>query len=195
MLNYKYIMQAKRKKIISTTIRLFASKGVSVATAKIAQESRVSNGTLFNYFPSKKILIDEVYLQIKTEIADCILSDVSKTKPLQKFLFNLWNSYILWAISNPVKYVVVHLLKASNAVSIDATNKTEEIFKVANQKIKQSITNGEIIDIPLDYYCDLVSAQLMAAVSYAQSKNLQGRVLNRHILASFRIYWNGITKN
>ncbi|MES2677343.1 MAG: TetR/AcrR family transcriptional regulator [Pseudomonadota bacterium] len=187
-------MLPKDKKIIVATIKLFATEGVSVATAKIAEEAGVSNGSLFNYFASKQILIDEVYLQIKTEIADSILSDVAEVKTLQKFLFSLWSSYILWAIANPVKYKVVHLLKASQVISPDATNRTEEIFKVANQKIGQGIADGQIVNIPLDYYCDLVSSQLMAAISYLKSQNLRGKALKEHISNSFEIYWNGIIK-
>ena len=187
-------MQSKNDKIIQTAIKLFAIDGVSVATAKIAKEAGISNGTLFNYFPSKQILIDEVYIQIKTEIANSVLDGVAKIETLQKFLFCLWNSYNLWAIANPIKYNVVHLLKASKAVSIEATNRTEEIFQIANQKINQGIIDGKIINIPLDYYCDLVSGQLMAAVSYSKSQNLHGEDLDKHILRSFEIYWNGISR-
>lgn len=187
-------MNRKDKKILSAAIKLFARDGVAVATATIAKEAGISNGSLFNYFPSKQILIDEVYLQIKTEIADCILADVAKAKSLREFLFCLWNSYILWAIANPVKYDVVHLLKSSKAVSKNTTNKTEEIFEVANQKIKQGILDKQIVDISLDYYCDLVSGQLMAAISHIKSQNLRGKALNKHIQGSFEIYWNGIKK-
>jgi AcrR family transcriptional regulator len=187
-------MKSKRDKIIDAAIKLFAVDGVAVATAVIAKEAGVSNGSLFNYFSSKQLLIDEVYLEIKTEVADQILSDISKIKVLKNFLFRLWNSYILWAIANPVKYNVVHLLRASKAVSAGAITRTEEIFQVANQKINQGIIDGKIVNIPLDYYCDLVSSQLMAAVSYAKAQKLKGKNLEKFIQTSFDIYWNGITK-
>jgi len=187
-------MISKREKIISTSIKLFAKEGSSVATARIAKEAGISTGSLFNYFPSKQILIDEIYLQIKTEIANSILNDVSKTKTLKNFLFSLWNSYILWAITNPTKYNVVNLLRASRAISIEANNKSEEIFKVAKDKIRQGISEKQIIDIDFDYYCELVSNQITAAIYYIKLKKLTGKSLEKQILQGFTIYWNGITK-
>ncbi len=188
-------MIPKRDKIISATIKLFAKEGITVATARIAKEAGISNGSLFNYFPSKQILIDEVYLQIKTEIANCVLNDVSKTKTLQKFLFSVWQSYILWAIANPLKYNVAGLLRASKAISVEANNKSEEIFKVAKDRIRQGVAEKQIIDIDFDYYCELVSAQIMAAISYSKLKKLEGKALEKHISQGFSIYWNGITKS
>ncbi len=187
-------MISKRDKIISTAIKLFAKEGVAVATARIAKEAGISNGSLFNYFPSKQILIDEVYLQIKTEIANCVLNDVAKTRTLEKFLFSVWQSYILWAIANPTKYNVVNLLRASRAISVEANNKSEEIFKVAKDRIKEGIAQKQIINIDFDYYCELVSTQIMAAISYSKLKKLEGKALEKHILQGFAIYWNGITK-
>ena len=86
------------------------------------------------------------------------------------------------------------MLKASNVISAEANSRTEEIFKIANQKINQGIKDGVIINIPLDYYCDLVSSQLKAAVSYIKSQNLKGETLKQLIQTSFDVYWNGVTK-
>ena len=40
----------KRSAILSAAIRLIATEGLGVATATIAKEARISNGSLFTYF-------------------------------------------------------------------------------------------------------------------------------------------------
>ena len=48
----------KDQLIIATALKLFVENGFhGTATSKIAQESGVANGTLFNYFATKEILI------------------------------------------------------------------------------------------------------------------------------------------
>ena len=48
----------KNEKILEAAIKLLAEQGAGVPTAKIAQEAAVSNGTLFNYYPTKQALLD-----------------------------------------------------------------------------------------------------------------------------------------
>ena len=58
----------KRKKIIETSIRLFIKNGFhGTPTSLIAKESGVANGTLFNYFKTKDVLINEVFKEVKME--------------------------------------------------------------------------------------------------------------------------------
>ena len=56
----------KRKKIIEISLKLFVERGFhGTPTSLIAKEAGIANGTLFNYFKTKDILINEVYKEIK----------------------------------------------------------------------------------------------------------------------------------
>ena len=62
----------KPETILAAALSLFRSEGVNVSTARIAKQAGVSNGTLFNYFPTKQALIDALYVSIKTELAAAV---------------------------------------------------------------------------------------------------------------------------
>ena len=62
-------MQHKPEVILAAALSVFREEGVHVSTARIASAAGVSNGSLFNYFPTKQALIDDLYVWIKTDLA------------------------------------------------------------------------------------------------------------------------------
>ena len=48
--------------------RVIAVQGLGAATATIAREAGVSNGSLFTYFDTKADLLNQLYLELKTEM-------------------------------------------------------------------------------------------------------------------------------
>jgi hypothetical protein len=47
--------------ILAATPTLFHQEGIGVSTGRIARATGVSNRTLFNYFPTKQVLIDALH--------------------------------------------------------------------------------------------------------------------------------------
>jgi AcrR family transcriptional regulator len=93
----------KNAKIIEAAIKLLAEQGAAVATAKIAQQAAVSNGTLFNYYPTKQALLDGVYLSIKKEVSTHVINQVAKeTKHIKDLILLLWQQFISWAMATQV---------------------------------------------------------------------------------------------
>ena len=52
----------KRSAIMSAAIHVIASQGLGAATATIAKEAGVSNGSLFTYFQTKADLFNQLYI-------------------------------------------------------------------------------------------------------------------------------------
>jgi len=72
---------AKRNAILDAATRVIAVEGVSAPTAKIAKLARVAEGTLFTYFNNKDELLNELYLQLKTELRETLAAEaLSATK-------------------------------------------------------------------------------------------------------------------
>ena len=63
----------KRSAILAAAIRVIAAQGLSAPTAAIAAEAGVSNGSLFTYFPTKGDLLNQLYIEIKTEMGAAAL--------------------------------------------------------------------------------------------------------------------------
>ena len=63
----------KRSAIMAAAIRAIASRGPGAPTATIAKEAGVSNGSLFTYFETKADLLNQLYREIKGDMAAAAL--------------------------------------------------------------------------------------------------------------------------
>ena len=66
-------MTDKRRQILDAALALCAEDGLQgAATARIAKAAGVANGTLFHHFPSKEVLIQSLYQDIKLRLGAAI---------------------------------------------------------------------------------------------------------------------------
>jgi AcrR family transcriptional regulator len=95
----------KKEKIIETALRLFVDNGFhGTATSKIAQESGVANGTLFNYFKTKDELVMALYVSVKDDMALSIEKNTSKSDNLKEVMKSQFMSSLFWALDNQLKF-------------------------------------------------------------------------------------------
>lgn len=185
-------MSDKKDRIIETAIMLFASEGVGVPTARIAKEAGVSNGTLFNYFATKQVLIDSVYLEIKREVATGMLENSADADNARGLFWLLWTGYVGWGARNTVRHSVLDLLKSSRHLSESVEGEVEKLFAPAFEAIQNALQKHDIKDVTMDYLMEVTGAQMSAAINYAEQNNLSGKKLEEHIQKCFDVYWSGI---
>ena len=120
----------KRKKIIEVAIKLFVERGFhGTPTSLIAKESGIATGTLFNYFKTKDILINEIFIEIKLEQKEIILKDLEAAKTSKMKLKKIWNNLIVWEIENPEKRKFVNYFSNSNFISDNTRTDMQKNYK------------------------------------------------------------------
>jgi AcrR family transcriptional regulator len=85
----------KRSAILEAATRIIVTQGLSAPTAGIAKEAGVANGSPFTYFETKTDLFNQLYLEIKTEIAAATLKNRRPVRPVTRpwrRLLNYWNA-------------------------------------------------------------------------------------------------------
>lgn len=184
----------KKQQIIDAAIRLMSAEGVGVATAKIAKEAEVSNGTLFNYFATKQDLIDAVYLSIKANMANDVIAEVDFSKDSQRVLLQVWQAYANWCIANHLQDRVMALLKSSQLLTEETKQAGQELWQFLFELIEADIKAGKLIDCPPIYLCEVMASQLAATIAYAIAHQHSKKALAALIELSFSIYWKGISK-
>ena len=92
----------RRNAILSAAIRVVASEGLGAATAAIAKEAGVSNGSLFLYFETKATLLNELYIALKTEMGETAV-DLPGAARSREQVRHMWEVGLRWATTNPEK--------------------------------------------------------------------------------------------
>lgn len=107
----------KRSALMRAATRVIATQGLGAQTAVIAREAGVASGSLFTYFETKKVLFNELYLDLKAEMASAALENLPRNASLRKQLFSVWSNWMHWAISDPDKRRALAQLSASEEVT------------------------------------------------------------------------------
>jgi AcrR family transcriptional regulator len=181
----------KRQQILDTTLALFAREGLAVPTALIAKEAGVANGTLFNYFPTKQELQDTLYSELKTEVG-CLLP-AGLGGDLEGLFREVWQRYVRWAVAQPTKQKVMHLLKASQSVSPETLARTEDGFRALRELVLQAMEQGRLAPLEPSYFEAVLSALLEVNIEQATAGKLRGKALEAHMETGFRIFWKAVS--
>ena len=64
----------KRTAILEAATEVVAMLGLSAPTAKIAKGAGVAEGTLFTYFANKDELLNRLYLELKMDLRDAMMT-------------------------------------------------------------------------------------------------------------------------
>jgi len=94
----------KRNAILTAAIEVVAERGPGATTAAIASSARVSEGSVFTYFHSKDELLNQVYRELKAEIAGTLMSDFPRRTSVRNRLQHVWNRYVDWGAKNQARH-------------------------------------------------------------------------------------------
>lgn len=138
--------EERRQAIIDSAIRLIAREGLGAATAAIAKEAGVPNGSVFTYFPTKIDLFNALYLEIKEELISTVDDGLSDAGNEREQLLHMWASWTRWGAANSEKRRVL----AQLSVSDDLTEATKKAgFTAAHRSvnlIRQVARHGALRD-------------------------------------------------
>ena len=76
------LVDDKRRRILDAALTTFAERGYhGTAVPEVAQAAKVSTGTLYHYFASKELLVNEVYRDAKTRLRAALLAELPALDP------------------------------------------------------------------------------------------------------------------
>lgn len=185
-------MKQTRNDILQSAIQLFVSEGISTPTARIAKNAGVSNGTLFNHFETKQILIDEIYRHVKMRIVTACTDRFKDGQDIKTNLTYSWHDYIMWAMDNMEAHRACALLKSSNLVSPTCSEEIEKLFAPFLMQFVTAQEQKILRMMDIEYLCHIYYAQMLTAIDYAVAHQLQGEDLENHIATGFDICWRSI---
>lgn len=143
----------KKEAILSSALKLLTEKGVhNTPMSAIAKAAGTGMGTIYNYFPNKESLINEIYTNIKEEEKSVFL-DFNLEKPIKTQFENYLTSIIGFFINNPNYFKFMEQLQASPIItkeSRDLGSKSvapvfQLLAKGQQERIIKSIEIDEIL--------------------------------------------------
>lgn len=148
----------RRNAILSAAAHVIAMQGLGAATAAIAKEAGVSNGSLFVYFDTKATLLNELYVALKTEMGAAAADGLPIESDAREQVLHMWNQWLTWAASFPEKRRTLAQLEVSDDITAESHRIVSSAFSGIADLLERSRVNGPMREAPLGFVLALTSA-------------------------------------
>src|SRR6266404_2199894 len=178
----------KRNAILDAAIQVIAVEGVSAPTAKIAKVAGVAEGTLFNYFNNKDELLNELYVQLKSELREVMVSEAcTAAKNAKSAVQQAWIRYVSWGVANPQKRKVLAQLGVSERITQQSKAAGMVGFTEINAFLSRSVGSKILRQQPAAFVGSLLGAIAETTMDFMSRD--PGRA-EQYSQAGFEAFWN-----
>jgi AcrR family transcriptional regulator len=181
--------EEKRNAILLAANDVVAKLGTEAPTSLIAKQAGVAEGSLFTYFPSKDALLNELYLQIKTELRDAMLPGYPLTASPRDRALHTWRALIGWGVKNPTKRRVMNVLALSGRVTEDSKAAGARAFATFAVLLGEVVSASPMHAVPISFV-----ASLMGAMAETTSEAVAQDPAHASLLtdAGFDAFWRAV---
>ncbi len=181
----------KRQAIRDAVISVVIEGGLAnVSVSKIAKRAGVSPGTIYLYFSNKEELIQQTYLDIKTDWFDTMFEAANSSDDSATRIRNMWFAMFDFVVANPNDFLfsetvgAAHLIDAANEASI--AKKIKKLESVMTKAIKDgTLAKASVASIQ----AVLMAPAVQLAKAAARDKKKVKPALLRD---TFDIVWRGL---
>jgi AcrR family transcriptional regulator len=156
----------KRAAILDAATRIIAAQGLSAPTALIAKEAGVSTGSLFTYFDTKAELLNQLYVDLKTEMASAALEGLPTEKDARSQMAHMWSGWLRWATCDPNKRRALAQLSVSDEISQQSREIGYRAMAGVAALLERSREKGVLRAAPLGLVANLINAVAEATVDF-----------------------------
>lgn len=183
----------KKDLILKEALSLFITYGFNATpTSKIAEKAKVSNGTLFYYFPTKEDLFKQLYLNIKNSLHNRLIKSVTEKMTTRQKIKDIWLNYAGWGIENPEYFLFweqFYKLPAKNCCT-DLSQNNNDYFDFISEIIKIGIKEESLQNIEVNLILNFFNASVSAILHYKCKNKL--KVEPEYLEQAFLMFWRGI---
>ncbi|BCG87291.1 MULTISPECIES: TetR/AcrR family transcriptional regulator [unclassified Mesorhizobium] len=185
------LSEEKRQAILASATELVATLGTGAATAKIAREAGLSEGSLFNYFASKDELLNQLYLEIKTGLGNALLTSYPSQASVRERSRHVWNNFIDWGAKFPMKRKAMRQLSVSERITEQSRRQGNAAFGDINRMIEESLDDGGLKGCSMAFAGGIFEALAETTLEFIAR---DPRQREHYKEAGFAFFWSGISK-
>ena len=183
------LSEEKRSAILGAATEVVAALGVCAPTAKIAKDAGVAEGTLFTYFPSKDELLNRLYLELKMDLRDAMMTGYPAGKSLIDRSRHVWDRYIGWGSAHPLKRRAVRQLAVSDRITEECKKLVGDEFGEFNDMMRECAAGGAMRHQPPAFATAIMSAIADTTMDFIAREPAQAK---RYTKAGFDAFWKAV---
>lgn len=149
---------AHRSALLDAATRVIASEGLGASTASIARQAGVSAGTLFVYFETKTVLVNELYVVLKSAMGRAATDKLREGAEPRDQLRAMWDGWIGWAVQDPARRRALAHLAVAEDLSPESRRAAQAAFSGTSEVLEPILAGGPMRQAPPRLVSSLMSA-------------------------------------
>jgi AcrR family transcriptional regulator len=146
----------RRKAILEAATRVIVARGLDAPTMVIAKEAGIPNGSFFTYFETKTVLLNQLYLELRKEMAETAMEWVRGEQSGADQLAQIWEFWMWWAENVPEKRRAMRQLEGAKEISLETRYAAYEAMAGVGQVVERARAGSVVGKAPLRYVVGLV---------------------------------------
>ncbi|MEH0156184.1 TetR/AcrR family transcriptional regulator [Limibacter armeniacum] len=182
----------KREMILQAAVRLLVDNGIhATPMSMIAKEAQTGMGTIYNYFESKEILINEIYRTIKHKEKVVLEASFHTELPVKLQFEQFYRSMVMFFVENTLYFRFLEQLQTSPIITDESEKEGYEAVECVMQLLERGKREYIIKDIDTDKLLQFIGG---AIFSYLRWLNKSGNTvtLEKTMETQLRLVWDGI---
>jgi AcrR family transcriptional regulator len=175
----------KRSAILEAATRVIVTQGLSAPTMVIAKEAGVANGSLFTYFETKTDLFNQLYLELKMEMAYGAINLPGGAEVREQF-FQLWKKWMNWAIANPQKRRALAQLSVSDEITAESRAAGHKMMAPVADLLERARAHGPMKKVSMGFLVALMNSVAEATMDFMTQDAGNAK---KHSKEGFDAFW------
>ena len=168
---------------------LLVEKGVhNTPMSAIAKNAGTGMGTIYNYFPNKDVLINELYVNIK-EKENSAFPDFDYRKPIKTQFENYYQSIIFFFIEHPAYFQFMEQLHASPIITPESKAKGIAVVNPVFDLLKKGKDERIIKNLEITELIQFIGGSVL---SYLRWYLIQENIDSTSVQNQTNMVWDGI---
>ncbi len=184
----------KKEAILQSTLELIGSNGFHGSPMSlIAKNAGVAAGTIYHYFPSKEVLIYELYAHVKSDLHAAMFENDDERMSFQERFFNLFINICSHYIKNPNALTFLEQYSSSPFSKCNPTNHKRNYNQEIIALFNYGIEKGYLKKIDDHLLAPVFHGTIMSTVK--QHTIGRYKVTQESLQNVAQIIWDGIKTN
>jgi AcrR family transcriptional regulator len=179
----------KRNAILAAATQVVAEQGLGAPTARIAKLAGVAEGTLFTYFATKDELLNRLYLELKEELSEAMVTAPPSSHGLRNRLRYGWQQYVHWGVMFPEKRKALAQLGVSDRITEQTKAAGMLGFAEINAMLQDSIASGALRNQPSTFVTAIMGSLAETTMDFMSRDPARA---DEYAASGFEAFWNAI---
>ena len=179
----------KKDSILRSALALLVEKGVhNTPMSAIAKNAGTGMGTIYNYFPNKEVLINEIYAGIK-EKENTIFPEFDTTRPIKTQFERYYTAIVEFFIENAEYFKFMEQIQASPIITEETRKKGLETVAPVYDLLERGKEERIVKNLETEELIQFIGGSVF---SYLRWYHGQVKVGASTVQNQVRMVWDGI---